>query len=87
MPKCIQSATSLCKVVNNTRCDEDWIWRSRDSQDRTNEHIGKIATAYGLVEPIRAFIASGKPVWGTGDVAFWKSVWWQAEQGLVGTVV
>ena len=31
--------------------------------------------------------AVGKPVWGTGDVAFWKSVMWQAEQGLVGTVV
>ncbi len=27
-----------------------------------------------------------KPVCGTGVVAFWKSVMWQAEQGLVGTV-
>ena len=29
----------------------------------------------------------GKPAWFTGVVAFWKSVWWHAEQGLVGTVV
>ena len=27
--------------------------------------IGKIARAYGLIEPIRAFAQSGKPVWGT----------------------
>lgn len=27
--------------------------------------IGKLAVAYGLVEPIRAMVAQGKPVWGT----------------------
>src|SRR5919204_4970155 len=27
--------------------------------------IGKIATEYGLIEPIREFVESGKPVWGT----------------------
>jgi len=27
--------------------------------------IGKLVTDYGLVEPLRAFVASGKPVWGT----------------------
>lgn len=27
--------------------------------------IGKLAVAYGLVEPIRQMIQSGKPVWGT----------------------
>jgi pyridoxal 5'-phosphate synthase pdxT subunit len=27
--------------------------------------IGKLAAAYGLVEPLRAMILSGKPVWGT----------------------
>ncbi len=27
--------------------------------------IGKIATEYGLIEPIRALVESGKPVWGT----------------------
>ncbi len=28
-----------------------------------------------------------KPVCGTGEFALWKSVMWQAEQGLFGTVV
>src|SRR4051794_39045747 len=27
--------------------------------------IGKIATRYGLIEPIREMVAQGKPVWGT----------------------
>lgn len=27
--------------------------------------IGMLATEYGLVEPIRAFVASGRPVWGS----------------------
>lgn len=27
--------------------------------------IGKLAVAYGLVEPIRTMVAQGKPVWGT----------------------
>jgi 5'-phosphate synthase pdxT subunit len=27
--------------------------------------IGKIATEYGLIDPIRKFIDAGKPVWGT----------------------
>jgi pyridoxal 5'-phosphate synthase pdxT subunit len=27
--------------------------------------IGKLARAYGLIEPIREMIAAGKPVWGT----------------------
>ena len=27
--------------------------------------IGKLATRYGLIEPIRAMVAQGKPVWGT----------------------
>lgn len=27
--------------------------------------IGKLATMYGLIEPIRALIAAGRPVWGT----------------------
>jgi 5'-phosphate synthase pdxT subunit len=27
--------------------------------------IGKLAVEYGLVEPLRGFVASGKPVWGT----------------------
>ncbi len=27
--------------------------------------IGKIATEYGLIEPIREFVNTGKPVWGT----------------------
>ena|SRR5581483_8470410 len=27
--------------------------------------IGKIATQYGLIEPIRDMVAQGKPVWGT----------------------
>ncbi|HZQ05753.1 MAG TPA: pyridoxal 5'-phosphate synthase glutaminase subunit PdxT [Anaerolineae bacterium] len=27
--------------------------------------IGKIATQYGLIEPIREMVAQGKPVWGT----------------------
>ncbi len=28
--------------------------------------IGKLADRWGLIEPLRAFIAAGKPVWGTG---------------------
>lgn len=27
--------------------------------------IGKLAAQYGLIEPIRAFAAAGKPIWGT----------------------
>jgi pyridoxal 5'-phosphate synthase pdxT subunit len=27
--------------------------------------FGKLAVRWGLIEPLRAFIASGKPVWGT----------------------
>ena len=31
--------------------------------------------------------AEGNPAWLTGEVALWKSCWWQAVHGLVGTVV
>lgn len=48
--------------------------------------IGKIATKYGLLEPIREMIAQGKPVWGTcaGMIVLAKDV--GMRQPLVGVM-
>ena len=48
--------------------------------------IGKIATQYGLLEPIREMVAQGKPVWGTcaGMIVLAKDV--GAKQPLVGVM-
>lgn len=48
--------------------------------------IGKIATQYGLLEPIRQFVAQGKPVWGTcaGMIVLAKDV--GMKQPLVGVM-
>ncbi len=48
--------------------------------------IGKIATEYGLIEPIREFVDSGKPVWGTcaGMIVLAKDV--GMRQPLVGAM-
>ncbi len=48
--------------------------------------IGKIATQYGLIEPIREMVAQGKPVWGTcaGMIVLAKDV--GMKQPLVGVM-
>lgn len=48
--------------------------------------IGKIATQYGLIEPIRKMVAEGKPVWGTcaGMIVLAKDV--GMRQPLVGVM-
>lgn len=48
--------------------------------------IGKIATAYGLIEPIRALVQAGKRVWGTcaGMIVLAKDV--GMRQPLVGVM-
>lgn len=48
--------------------------------------IGKLAVEYGLIEPIRAFAASGKPLWGTcaGMIVLAKDV--GMRQPLVGVM-
>ena len=48
--------------------------------------IGKIATAYGLIEPIRDIVNAGKPVWGTcaGMIVLAKDV--GVRQPLVGVM-
>lgn len=48
--------------------------------------IGKIATQYGLIEPIRNMVAQGKPVWGTcaGMIVLAKDV--GTQQPLVGVM-
>lgn len=48
--------------------------------------IGKIATQYGLIEPIREMVAQGKPVWGTcaGMIVLAKDV--GMRQPLVGVM-
>src|SRR4029434_10343537 len=48
--------------------------------------IGKIATQYGLIEPIRAMVEEGKPVWGTcaGMIVLAKDV--GVRQPLVGVM-
>lgn len=48
--------------------------------------IGKVATQYGLIEPIREMIAQGKPVWGTcaGMIVLAKDV--GVRQPLVGVM-
>ena len=48
--------------------------------------IGKIATQYGLIEPIRNMVAQGKPVWGTcaGMIVLAKDV--GMRQPLVGVM-
>ena len=48
--------------------------------------IGKIATQYGLIEPIRDMVAQGKPVWGTcaGMIVLAKEV--GMKQPLVGVM-
>lgn len=48
--------------------------------------IGKIATQYGLIEPIREMVAAGKPVWGTcaGMIVLAKDV--GMRQPLVGVM-
>lgn len=48
--------------------------------------IGKIATQYGLIEPIREMVKQGKPVWGTcaGMIVLAKSV--GMKQPLVGVM-
>lgn len=54
--------------------------------------IGKIATQYGLIEPIREMVAQGKPVWGTcaGMIVLAKDVGMQGhssiKQPLVGVM-
>lgn len=48
--------------------------------------IGKIATQYGLLEPIREMVAQGKPVWGTcaGMIVLAKDV--GMRQPLIGVM-
>lgn len=48
--------------------------------------IGKIATQYGLIEPIREMVAQGKPVWGTcaGMIVLAKDV--GMRQPLIGVM-
>jgi 5'-phosphate synthase pdxT subunit len=46
--------------------------------------IGKIATQYGLIEPIREMVAQGKPVWGTcaGMIVLARDVGMQGHSGM-----
>src|ERR1700674_441005 len=46
--------------------------------------IGKIATQYGLIEPIREMVAQGKPVWATcaGMIVLAKDVGMTGHSGM-----
>lgn len=46
--------------------------------------IGKLAVKYGLIEPIRAMAAEGKPLWGTCAGMIFMSKDAQREQPLLG---
>jgi 5'-phosphate synthase pdxT subunit len=46
--------------------------------------IGKLAVQYGLIEPIRAFAAAGKPLWGTCAGMIFLSKDAQRDQPLLG---